>query len=128
MTISSCSGCSCGYVKVRDGTSSSAGLLGTYCSSNYRDVVTSNGNHMFVEYYARERQDNFKATVRSKKGTVLLVTTAYVRKFFVFLFLWLLLIYFTRRVPNDVYSQVTSTARHNLLPYIELHGCTVYPR
>ena len=40
---------------------------------------------MFVEYYARRRQDNFKATVRSK-GTDLLVTTAYVRKFFAVFF------------------------------------------
>ena len=73
MTISSCSSCTCGgYVKVRDGTSSSSRLLGTYCSSNYHDV-TSTGNHMFVEYYARGRSDKFKATIRSKKGTDLLV-------------------------------------------------------
>ena len=72
MSISSCSSCSCGYVKVRDGTSSSSRLLGTFCSLNYDDV-TSNGNHMFVEYYAGGRGDNFKATVRSKKGTDLLV-------------------------------------------------------
>ena len=74
MTISSCSSCSCGYVKVRDGTSSSSRLLGTFCNSNYHgDGVTSNGNHMFVEYYAGGRSDKFKATVRSKKGTDLLV-------------------------------------------------------
>ena len=71
MTISSCSSCSCGYVKVRDGTSSSSRLLGTFCNSNYHDV-TSNGNHMFVEYYAGDYSDKFKATVRSKKGTDLL--------------------------------------------------------
>ena len=74
MAISSCSSCSCGYVKVMDGTSSSSRLLGTYCSSNYHDVVKSNGNHMFVEYYAQESSDNFKATIRSKKGTDLLVS------------------------------------------------------
>ena len=73
MSISSCSGCSCGYVKVRDGATSSSRLLGTFCNSNYRDVVTT-GNHMVVEYYAGYWNDNFKATVRSKKGTDLLVT------------------------------------------------------
>ena len=73
MEIYSCSSCSCGHVIVRDGTSSSSQRLGTYCKSNYRDVVTSNGNHMFVEYHARDRYDNFKATIRSKKGTDLLV-------------------------------------------------------
>ena len=77
MTISSCPSCSCGHVKVRDGTSSSSPLLGTFCSSNYHDVVTSNGNHMFVEYYASGRDDNFKATIRSKKGTHLFVITCW---------------------------------------------------
>ena len=73
LRTSSCSSCSCGYVKVRDGTSLSSRLLGTYCNSNYQDVVTSTGNHMFVEYHAQRRSDKFKATVRSKKGTDLLV-------------------------------------------------------
>ena len=72
MTISSCSSCSCGYVKVRDGSLSSSRLLGTFCDSNYHGVVTSNGNHMFVEYHAGGWSDKFKATVRSKKGTDLL--------------------------------------------------------
>ena len=75
MSISSCSSCSCGYVKVRDGTSSTAPLLGTFCNKNRHDVVTTKGNHMFVEYYASGRQDTFKATISSKKGTKLLVAT-----------------------------------------------------
>lgn len=82
MSISSCSSCSCGYVKVRDGMSSTSPLLGTFCSENHHDVVTSKGNHMFLEYYASRRQDTFKATISSKKGIKksLLVTTVCVRK------------------------------------------------
>lgn len=79
MSISSCSKCSCGYVKVRDGSSLTAQLLGTYCSENYHDEVTTKGNHMFVEYYASRRSDTFKATISSKKGTNLLITTVHVR-------------------------------------------------
>ena len=71
MSISSCSSCSCGYVKVRDGSSSSAKLLGIYCNGNYQGTVSSEGNHMFVEYYGYYSGDSFKATVRSKKGTPL---------------------------------------------------------
>ena len=71
MSITSCSSCSCGYIEVRDGATSSSRLLGTFCSSNYPDVVTT-GNHMFVEYHAHFLMDNFKATVRSRKGTDLL--------------------------------------------------------
>ena len=73
MSISSCSSCSCGHVKLRDGSSSTSRLLGTYCNGNYHDVTTE-GNNMFVEYYASGRLDTFKATITSKKGNLLLTT------------------------------------------------------
>ena len=60
-----------GYVKVRDGSSATAPLLGTYCSANHNDVATT-GNSMFVEYYSYYRGDTYKATISSKTGTNLL--------------------------------------------------------
>ena len=70
MSIPSCSGCSCGYVKVRDGSTSSALLLGTYCNGNYPSLVSSKGNQMFINYHSgRYSYSRFRATVRSKKGT-----------------------------------------------------------
>ena len=70
MSIPSCSGCSCGYVKVRDGSTSSAPLLGTYCNGNYPSLVSSKGNQMFINYHrGRYSYSSFRATVRSKKGT-----------------------------------------------------------
>ena len=77
MSISSCRDCNCGHVKVRDGSSSTSRLLGAYCERNPRDVVTTTGNQMFVEYYASESSDTFKATISSKKGSHLLVTKVF---------------------------------------------------
>ena len=72
MSISSCSGCSCGYVKVRDGSSSSDPLLGNFCDYSSAETVTSTGNHLFVEFYSQNSWSNFQATVRSKKGNIYL--------------------------------------------------------
>ena len=72
MSISSCSACSCGYVKVRDGSTSSAPLLGSYCNGNYPSLVSSKGNQMFIDYYGISSYSSFRATVRSKKGTFIL--------------------------------------------------------
>ncbi|XP_078371388.1 dorsal-ventral patterning protein tolloid-like [Oculina patagonica] len=69
MSIPSCSSCSCGYVKVWDGSSSTAEFLGTYCNDNYRNTIPSTGNHMFVKYYNYFSRDSFRATIRSKKGS-----------------------------------------------------------
>ena len=69
MSISSCSGCSCGYVEVRDGRTSSGPLTGTYCDRNRPSSVSSKGRQMFVKYYGQYSVDRFRATVRSKEGT-----------------------------------------------------------
>ncbi|XP_078371393.1 tolloid-like protein 2 [Oculina patagonica] len=68
MSISSCSSCSCGYINVRDGSSSTAQLLGTFCNENYHGTISSTGNHMYVQYYGHYSWDSFQARVRSKKG------------------------------------------------------------
>ena len=65
MAIRRCSGCSCGYVRVKDGSGLSAQSLGTFCNENYPRVVSSTGNHMFIEFYAQNSFDSFKATIRS---------------------------------------------------------------
>ena len=68
MSISSCSGCYCGYVEVRDGSTSGDPILGRYCNGNRPSLVSSKGSAMFVKYYGQHRFDSFRATVRSKKG------------------------------------------------------------
>ena len=68
MAIWRCSDCSCGYVRVRDGSGLSAQSLGTFCSENYPRVVSSTGNHMFIEFYAKNSFDSFKATIRSTES------------------------------------------------------------
>ena len=65
MAIWRCSGCSCGYVRVRDGRGLSAQSLGTFCDENYPRVVSSTGNHMFIEFHVTDSSDSFKATIRS---------------------------------------------------------------
>ena len=65
MAIWRCSGCSCGYVRVRDGRGLSAQSLGTFCNEHYPRVVSSTGNHMFIEFHAQDSFEYFKATVRS---------------------------------------------------------------
>ena len=79
MSIPSCSGCSCGYVKVWDGSTSSAPLLGSYCNGNYPSLVSSKGNQMFIDYYGSYSYSSFRATVRSKKGTFILSQYAYTK-------------------------------------------------
>jgi len=70
MAIRSCSDCSCGYVRVRDGSGLSAQSFGTFCNNNYPTVVASTGNHMFIEFYAQGTFDFFKATIRSKESGI----------------------------------------------------------
>ena len=69
MSITGCSGCSCGYVKVFDGITSSDPLIGTFCDKNSPSLVSSKGTDMFIEYYGSYSYDEFRATIRSKKGT-----------------------------------------------------------
>ncbi|KAL9972970.1 hypothetical protein ACROYT_G019371 [Oculina patagonica] len=63
----SCSDCSCGYVRVRDGSGSSAQSLGTFCDGNIPSVVSSTGNHIFIEFHSQRRYDYFKASIYSKE-------------------------------------------------------------
>lgn len=67
MSISGCHECSCGYVKVRDGSGSSAPSIGSFCSGNLPSVVSSTGNHMFIRFYAGGIWDSFKASINSKE-------------------------------------------------------------
>ena len=63
-----CYSCSCGYLKVRDGSSSSDPLLGEYCGSVSSGTVTSTGNHLFVVFNNDYSSARFRATVSSIKG------------------------------------------------------------
>ena len=65
--ISSCSGCSCGHVTVKDGSRSSARSLGTFCNGNIPSVVSSTENHLYILFYAESRWDYFKASIDSKE-------------------------------------------------------------
>lgn len=69
MSMNSCSSCSCGYLKVRDGSSSSDPLLGVYCGSLSYGTVTSTGNHLFVVFHSDYSVNSFRATVRSRRGS-----------------------------------------------------------
>ena len=62
MSISSCSGCSCGYLEVRDGSTSGDPILGRYCNENRPSLVLSKGSEMFVKYYGQYRFDSFRTT------------------------------------------------------------------
>lgn len=42
--------CSCDYVEVRDGASSTAGLLGTFCGTNNTDALYSSGQQLWVRF------------------------------------------------------------------------------
>lgn len=66
--MSGCSSCSCGYLKVRDGSSANDPLLGEYCGSVSYGTVTSTGNHLFVVFYSDYSSSRFRATVKSNKG------------------------------------------------------------
>ncbi|XP_022795753.1 bone morphogenetic protein 1-like [Stylophora pistillata] len=66
MSMNSCSSCSCGYLKVRDGSSSSDPLLNEYCGTLSYGTVTSTGNHLFVVFYSHYSANSFRATVRSR--------------------------------------------------------------
>ena len=68
MSISSCSGCSCGYVRIFDGISSNSPLIGTFCGGNSPSLISSKGSDMFVKYYGLRSYDEFRATIHSKKG------------------------------------------------------------
>ena len=68
MAIRRCSDCSCGYVRVRDGSGLSAQSRGTFCNDNYPRVVSSTGSYMFIEFYAQDSFDFFKATIRSTES------------------------------------------------------------
>ena len=64
----SCYSCSCGYLKVRDGSSSSDPLLGEYCGTVNYGTVTSTGNHVYVVFYSDSSGTSFRATVLSRRG------------------------------------------------------------
>lgn len=51
MSIRSCSTCSCGHVKGKDGSTSYAPTVGIYCNGNYPNLVSSTGTHMRIEHY-----------------------------------------------------------------------------
>lgn len=42
--------CSCDYVEVRDGASSTARLLGTFCGTNNTDALYSSGQQLWVRF------------------------------------------------------------------------------
>lgn len=71
MSISSCSGCSCGYVQVDEGSngkySSGSSLLGKFCNGHYPTTVTARSNKMTVYFSGYSRYDKFQATVISEK-------------------------------------------------------------
>lgn len=67
VSILSCSGCSCGYVQVYEGSSGSS-LLGKFCSGHYPTTVTTRSNKMSVFFYRYYHYDEFKATIVSEKG------------------------------------------------------------
>ncbi|CAH3017542.1 unnamed protein product [Porites evermanni] len=71
MSISSCSGCSCGNVQVYEDSngkySSGSSLLGKFCNGHYPATVTTRSNKMSVYFYSYSRYDNFQATVISEK-------------------------------------------------------------
>ncbi|PFX28545.1 Tolloid-like protein 2 [Stylophora pistillata] len=69
MNVYSCSSCSCGYLKVRDGSSSSDPLLGEYCGTVNYGTVTSTGNHLYVDFNSDSSRTSFRATVRSRRGS-----------------------------------------------------------
>lgn len=69
MYMPGCYSCSCGYLKVRDGSSSSDPLLGEYCGSVSSGTVTSTGNHLFVVFNSDYSSARFRATVSSIKGS-----------------------------------------------------------
>ena len=72
MSISSCSGCSCGYVQVYEGSngkySSGSSLLGKFCNGHYPTTVTTRSNKMSVYFYSDNSYNTFQATVISEKG------------------------------------------------------------
>ncbi|KAM7440594.1 hypothetical protein ABFA07_010278 [Porites harrisoni] len=71
VSISSCSGCSCGYVQVHEGSngnySSGSSLLGKFCNGHYPTTVTTRSNKMTVYFSGYSRYDKFQATVISEK-------------------------------------------------------------
>lgn len=69
MNMYSCYSCSCGYLKVRDGSSSSDPLLGEYCGTVNYGTVTSTGNHLYVDFNSDSSGTSFRATVRSRRGS-----------------------------------------------------------
>ncbi|CAH3196661.1 unnamed protein product, partial [Porites evermanni] len=72
MSISSCSGCSCGYVQVYEGSngkySSGSSLLGKFCNGHYPTTVTTRSNKMSVYFYSDNSYNTFQATVIPEKG------------------------------------------------------------
>ena len=59
-------GCSCGRIEVHEGYQNRR-HLGTFCQAEGEALkVSSRDNSMFVAYYACERSDKFKATIRAR--------------------------------------------------------------
>jgi len=50
--IENCGSCSCDGIKIYDGNSTGAPLIGTYCNSNVPGIITSTTGSLTVEFYS----------------------------------------------------------------------------